>query len=74
MENKDFIGRHKIITRMMAISIVCVCLWLAYADSQNSTMIEYAYWSLSFMFAALLFGDSMLVRLVEAIKAWKGQG
>jgi len=69
----DLIEKHKLVTRTMALAITYVCLTLAAAPKPDAVLVEYAFWALAFMFAALLFGDKMLFEIKGIIKAWRGK-
>jgi len=70
--NQDFIGKHKVVTRLANIVMIAICAWLAWTNSSNDKLIEYSYWALVFMFSAHLFGDKMLVQIKDIVAAWRG--
>jgi len=69
---KDWIGRHHIITRSAMIALIGCAVFLVVIGAENVTLIEYVFWSLVWMFSALLFGDKMLLQVKDIVKAWKG--
>lgn len=68
--DKDFIEQHKLVTRTAMLVVVYS---FAKLDHQtNDMLIEYTTWAMVVMFAALLFGDKMLVQIKDIVKAWRG--
>ncbi len=74
MSDKDFVERHKLVTRSMAIAVTSVFVYVFVWATPQDKLIEYASWAVVFMFSALLFGDKMLVQIKDIVKAWRGNG
>ena len=68
--DKDFIERPKLVTRTATLVVVYS---FAQLDHETKDMlVEYTTWAMVVMFAALLFGDKMLVQVKDIVKAWRG--
>jgi len=68
MELLDWWARHRITTRIMALTVLSVWAWVAIRGGDH---FEAASWVLGGVFVAITFGINAIDKVAALVRAWK---